>query len=242
VCDERQDCIGHRIVFANSRAVGSTQSQPHPRLREVVLRHLATPYRREPGPVGHRACDGVMKRLAAAPFVLDAGCGTGQSTLALAREFPERLVIGVDKSAARLAVGQRVVAVGGAPANVVLLHCELVDFWQLAAAAQLRCERQYLLYPNPWPKPEHLKRRWHAHPALPSILALGGAIELRTNWHVYAEEFAAALRLAGIESRCEAFVAQDCLTPFERKYAASGHLLWRCCAAVASVLCAQGTT
>jgi len=204
--------------------VRSVQTQPHPRLHEIVSRHITSPYRREPSAAGRRAFDGMLQRLAAAPFVLDAGCGTGLSALALAREFPDRLVVGVDKSVARLAIGRR----GFVPANVVLLHCELVDFWQLAAAAQLRCECQYLLYPNPWPKPAQVKRRWHAHAIFPAILALGGTIELRTNWRIYAEEFAQALALAGIESRCEPFMPQEPLTPFERKYAASGHALWRC--------------
>jgi tRNA (guanine-N7-)-methyltransferase len=129
---------------------------------------------------------------------------------------------------------------GFRPANAVLLHCELVDFWQLAAAAGLRCERQFLLYPNPWPKAEHLMRRWHAHPVFPAILALGGAIELRTNWNVYAEEFAAALRLAGIDPQVELFKPPSPLTPFERKYLLSGHSLWRCRAEVSGR--GQGTT
>jgi len=211
--------------------VRSPQSAPHPRLAEVVRRHLDAPYLRVPGDAGRRAFDSVAARLVGTPFVLDAGCGTGAGTIELARRHPAQIVLGVDKSAARLASGRRVAQASALPANAVLLRCELVDFWQLAAAANLRCERQFLFYPNPWPKPEHLKRRWHAHPALPSILALGGTIELRTNWRVYAEEFASALELAGarVES-CEEFAADLPLTPFERKYAASCHDLWRCVA------------
>ena len=210
-------------MFANSRAVESTQMAPQTRLAEVVRKHLATDFRREPGAAGRQAFAAVAERLARSPFILDAGCGTGASTIALAQQFRDRLIVGVDKSAARLRVGQRVSTL----ANVVLLRCDLVDFWQLAAAAGLHCERQYLLYPNPWPKPEHLKRRWHAHPVLPSLVALGGEIELRTNWRVYAEEFAQALGIVGIRARCETFAPDTALTPFERKYAASGHELWR---------------
>jgi len=213
---------------ANSQPIRSRQAGPHPRLREIVTRHLDAGYRRRPGESGRRAFAGVAERLATGSFVLDAGCGTGASTFVLARRDPSVVVLGVDKSATRLAIGQHEIDAGSAPGNAILLRCELVDFWQLAAAAGLRCERQYLLYPNPWPKPDQVLRRWHAHPVLPSLLALGGAIELRTNWRVYADEFAEALRLAGRESRLEEFVANDPLTPFERKYAASGHALWRC--------------
>jgi tRNA G46 methylase TrmB len=214
-------------MFANSSPVESTQQAPHPRLADAVRRHLASPFRREPGAIGRRAFDSVAKRLEA-PFVLDAGCGTGASTLALARKFPQHTVLGVDKSAVRLARGQRVLARAALP-NAVLLHCELVDFWQLACRAGLRCTRQYLLYPNPWPKPEHLKRRWPAHPVLPALLALGGRLELRSNWQVYAQEFAAALRIAGRDAACAKFAPDtEPTTPFEHKYLASGHTLWRC--------------
>src|SRR5678815_3850104 len=222
--------LGRRQMRANSQPIRSRQTGPHPRLREIVARHLDEGYRRLPGESGRRAFAGIVGRLAAEAFVLDAGCGTGAGTFALARSHPRRLVLGVDKSAARLAIGQREIDSGRAPGNAVLLRCELVDFWQLAAAAGLRCECQYLLYPNPWPKPDQLMRRWHAHPVLPALLELGGAIELRTNWRVYAEEFAEALRLAGREACVEEFVADDPLTPFERKYADSGHALWRCVA------------
>ena len=213
-------------MFANSRQIHSTQTAAHPRLREVVRKHLATPYQRRPADACAHAFDSIVGRLAQ-PFILDAGCGTGASTLALAREFPDRLVLGVDKSAARLATGQRLIDAGSAPANARLLHCELVDFWQLAVAAGLRCERQYLLYPNPWPKPAHLMRRWHAHPVFPLMLVLGGVIEFRTNWRIYAEEFSSALAISGVASTLETFVLDEPLTPFERKYQASGHALWR---------------
>jgi tRNA G46 methylase TrmB len=219
-------------MYANSSTIRSMQRAPHPRLREVVLKHLREPYRRVPSDAGREAFASVADRLAERPFILDAGCGNGASTFEIARRHPEAIVIGVDKSAARLAAGLKQMGGrgGAAPPNAMLLRCELVDFWQLCAAANLRCERQYLLYPNPWPKTEQLKRRWHAHPVLPSILALGGSIELRTNWRIYAEEFAAAMQLAGARIECCAAFAADeaALTPFERKYVASGHSVWRC--------------
>jgi tRNA G46 methylase TrmB len=218
-------------MHANSATVISAQTGPHPLLCEVVTRHLRERYRRVRSDAGRDAFATVVERLAAGHFLLDAGCGTGASAFELARRYPRAMVIGVDKSAARLAIGQKQIESGGAPPNAVLLRCELVDFWQLAAAANLRCERQFVLYPNPWPKPQHLKRRWHAHPVLSAILALGGIIELRTNWRPYAEEFAITLQRSGaVMECCEQFAAENPLTPFERKYAASGHALWRCVA------------
>lgn len=215
-------------MTGNSAPVRSRQDAPHPRLRDVVQRHLAAAFRRTPGLAGRRAFAPVVERLASAPFALDAGCGDGTNTFDLARRNPGVIVLGIDKSAVRLAGALRRIEAGAAPANAMLLRCDLVDFWQLAAQAKLRCTCQFLFYPNPWPKFEHLMRRWHAHPVLPAILALGGAIELRTNWRVYAEEFALALSLSGWRAQRERLTCDATLTPFENKYAASGHALWRC--------------
>ncbi|HSH49642.1 MAG TPA: SAM-dependent methyltransferase, partial [Halomonas sp.] len=95
------------------------------------------------------------------------------------------------------------------------------------------------LYPNPYPKPRHLKMRWQGHPVFPAILALGGRLELRSNWRIYVEEFALALRQAtGLEAEVERYrPASACaddvdldsayLSPFEKKYHRSGQPLWR---------------
>jgi len=224
----RRKTLENTRMFANSSLVRSDQVQVHPRLAEVVARHLHQTFRRTPSEAGRRAFDNIVECLRRAPFVLDAGCGTGTSTFVLALRHPDRIVLGVDKSAARLAAGLRRIEAGEAPRNARLLRCDLVDFWQLAAAAGLRCEHQYLLYPNPWPKPDQFKRRWHAHPVLRDILKLGGSIEMCTNWGVYADEFAAVFGMIGRSvEHAPLIVAADPLTLFERKYAASGHALWR---------------
>jgi tRNA (guanine-N7-)-methyltransferase len=73
-------------------------------------------------------------------------------------------------------------------------------------------------------------RRWPAHPAFPLLLQLGGVLECRSNWRTYVEEFCLASQLLGKGSpSCEAFTADDPLTPFERKYRDSGHALYRAC-------------
>lgn len=160
------------------------------------------------------------------PLILDSGCGTGASALQLAMANPQALVIGVDKSLARLGRGideQR-------PDNLLLLRADLVDFWRLAAAAQWQLTGHCLFYPNPWPKPGHLGRRWHAHPVFPTLLTLGGELELRTNWETYALEWQQALMLHGRRAELDSFVsagAGPVVSPFEGKYLASGQRCWR---------------
>ena len=111
--------------------------------------------------------------------------------------------------------------------NALWLRAELTSFWRLARRAGWRLERHYLLYPNPWPKPAQLQRRWHGHPVFPDLLGLGGKLEMRSNWSVYAEEFAAAAALAlGKPVLPLSLGATEITTPFERKYRASGHPLY----------------
>ncbi|MGH8810046.1 MAG: tRNA (guanine(46)-N(7))-methyltransferase TrmB, partial [Noviherbaspirillum sp.] len=166
------------------------------------------------------------------PLILDAGCGVGLSTLHLAAQFPDHFVIGVDQSEHRLS--RNTVWHGAPPSNFTRVRADLVDYWRLMHAAGIRPARHYILYPNPWPKIGQLARRWHGHPVFPTVVALGGILECRSNWNIYIDECAAALsQLTASTARCERYVAQTAITPFEQKYTASGHMLWRCQASLA---------
>ncbi|WP_445011428.1 tRNA (guanine(46)-N(7))-methyltransferase TrmB [Vreelandella stevensii] len=209
-----------------SRSVTSNQPGPHQDVVRRVERAQAHPLRKpiaEHTRLAFEQAD-LWRRQHAAPLIIDAGCGVGLSTRRLAQRFPDHCVIGVDRSADRLGRDH-----GELPGNALLVRADLVDFWRLAQAAQWAPVRHYLLYPNPYPKSAHLKMRWHGHPVFPTLLALGGRLELRSNWDLYVEEFAQAVQV--VTGR-EAAVAQvtpngDYLTPFEAKYDQSGQALWR---------------
>lgn len=193
----------------------------------MVRKHLATEFRRPPAAYSVAACNTLLERWdGSAPLMLDSACGTGESTAALALRHPGAFIVGVDQSEERLARGMRKLA-DSLPRNALLLRADVTDIWALLVRQGIRPARHYLLYPNPWPKSEHLQRRWHGHPRLRELIALGGELELRTNWPLYAEEFACALSLAGWQSRRVDVPAAEPLTPFERKYRDSGHPLCR---------------
>jgi tRNA G46 methylase TrmB len=212
----------------NSRRVSSTQQGIHPRLPSVLRRHLGTQDRTPIADHNRRAFETLWERLAAEarPLVLDSFCGTGYSTAQLAARHPDHLVVGIDKSAHRVARHRRV-----NDRDYLLLRAECEPLWTLLARSGTRLDYHYLLYPNPWPKPAQLRRRVHGHPAFAALLQLGGRLELRSNWQLYVEEFGVAAHLAGHPGRVSMLPAEGAdaadLSLFERKYRRSGHTLWR---------------
>ena len=212
-------------VEGNSRPVASSQASPHESLRACLARHAQERFGKPIADHNRYAFERVERVASTAllPLILDSGCGTGDSSRALARRYPDHLVVGVDRSADRL--GRRR---NGTPTNCVLARADLIDFWRLAREAGWRLSRHYLLYPNPEPKARHLKRRFHAHPVFPDFVALGGQIESRSNWQIYLQELAIALDFHGRETRLRTLGEQERpLTLFERKYQASGQTLWQ---------------
>jgi tRNA (guanine-N7-)-methyltransferase len=209
--------------MADSRPPTTSQTGPHRQLEATVGRHLARPWRAPIHDYSRRALDAVVAWIdPERPLWLDSGCGTGESTARLARRRPDVQVLGIDKSAARLGRAPEL------PGNARLIRADVADVWRLVPAAGVSVARHYLFYPNPWPKPGHLKRRWHAHPGFPALLALGGRLELRTNFALYAEEFVRALALAGVvDAKVVSFQPDFPVSPFERKYALSGHDLFK---------------
>ncbi|TGG90224.1 class I SAM-dependent methyltransferase [Natronospirillum operosum] len=207
----------------NSRAVDSNQQGPHDHLLSTVTRFRQDDRFRKPiAPFNQEAFAQVGRWLTGHEndWILDAGCGTGVSTCELARRFPDTLVVGVDRSEQRLRRQKTT------PENARFVRADLVDFWRLAAAARWRPRAQYLLYPNPYPKKQQFKQRWHAHPVFPAIVGLGGQLVCRSNWALYVEELALALGLYGIDCTRTRVSTPEGLSAFERKYHASGQILW----------------
>jgi len=216
-------------MHANSRLPTSAQTGVHEHLAALLERHRHAPFRKPYADYNRAAFEASIERrertAPAAPLILDSFCGVGESSIALARAFPEHYVIGVDQSATRLGKSK-----GNAqnPPNLDLVRADLVDYWRLMRDVGIRLDRHYLLYPNPWPKIGHLSRRWHGHPVFPAMLELGGVLECRSNWRIYVEELCFTIELLTPHAAvCEAYVPDEPLTPFERKYLNSGHVLYR---------------
>ncbi len=221
-----------------SKLVSSNQLGIHPRILEIVQRHRDHVWKKPISSHTELAFGAVVDTFSLHldrmqhGLILDSGCGTGESCLRLAALYPDQWVLGIDQSQARLQqrkLNSKGVAIQG---NVIWVRAECADFWRLLCRDQIKISKHYLLYPNPWPKAEHVMRRWHGHPVFGTLCKLTDQIELRTNWRMYADEFSCALNLLGIRNEVSNLcfdkesLSRINLTPFEQKYALSNHPLW----------------
>ncbi len=144
--------------------------------------------------------------------ILDSGCGQGLSTLVLAKLHPDVPIIGIDRSISRLSRSdayashkieeeskdeESLSSVEVIPRNVILVRAELSDFWTLVGKeSDWVIKAHYILYPNPYPKAKHLKRRFHGQPVFPMLLAFGGNLVVRSNWNIYCKEMLLGIEIA----------------------------------------------
>nr|WP_313901989.1 tRNA (guanosine(46)-N7)-methyltransferase TrmB [Mycobacterium tilburgii] len=126
-----------------------------------------------------------------APLVLEIGCGSGTSTLAMAQVEPDIDVIAVEVY--KWGLAQLLCAIDRAQVrNIRLIRGNGVDVLQhLIAPASLTGVRLY--FPDPWPKARHHKRRF-LQPDTAQLIAdrlvPGGILHAATDHPGYAEHMA----------------------------------------------------
>ena len=169
----------------------------------------------------------------AAPCTLEIGFGNGENLVALAHAHPERNYLGVEVH--RPGVGRLLLAVEERQlANVRVICQDAVEVLERRIAAGSLAEI-LILFPDPWPKKRHHKRRLVQAPfvaLLERTLAPGGVLRLATDWQPYALEMLAALGAApGLANLAAGggFVprpAERMPTRFERRGVRLGHEVW----------------
>jgi tRNA (guanine-N7-)-methyltransferase len=165
-----------------------------------------------------------------APRTLEIGFGNGEHLLERALANPERDFLGVEVH--RPGVGHLLLAAGKAGiTNLRVIAHDAVDVLQHQIPPASLDEVQ-LLFPDPWPKARHHKRRL-VQPAFAELVAsrlrVGGRWHLATDWEPYAESMLAVLNGCGALRNCATdggFVGQVMLraaTRFERRGQRLGH-------------------
>ncbi len=121
-----------------------------------------------------------------AGFVLEIGFGGGEHLTAQAAAHPELGFIGVEPFLNGVASCLRHIEESGV-ANVRLHHGDARDV--LAQLPDASLDRVDILFPDPWPKKRHWKRRLIQEQfvaALARVLKPGGEVRFATDWSHYA--------------------------------------------------------
>jgi tRNA (guanine-N7-)-methyltransferase len=123
-----------------------------------------------------------------APRTMEIGFGNGEHLLARAVAEPQRDFLGVEVH--RSGIGQLLNRAAEAQVTNLRIAChDAIEVLQAQIAPQALDEVQ-ILFPDPWPKARHHKRRL-IQPAFVELLATrlagGGRLLLATDWAPYAE-------------------------------------------------------
>ena len=168
-----------------------------------------------------------------APRTLEIGFGNGEHLLALATAHPQRDFLGVEvhrPGIGRLLLGLEKAALG----NVRLICHDAVEVLEQQIPRGF-LDELLILFPDPWPKKRHHKRRLIQGPftALAAArLAPSGVLRLATDWEPYALEMLEVLtHTAGLQNLSEygGFMARPserAPTRFERRGERLGHAVW----------------
>jgi tRNA (guanine-N7-)-methyltransferase len=161
-----------------------------------------------------------------APLHVDLGCGDGSFLCELAQRHPNKDFLGIDRLVGRVA---QACCKAAALENVRILNVE-----SSYAVGYLLPERSvetfYLLFPDPWPKRRHQRRRIVTPDFLDSInraLADDGVFRIATDQLDYFEKIRAVVRNQSDFAILDIEDADLPRTKFERRFSALGAPIYR---------------
>jgi tRNA (guanine-N7-)-methyltransferase len=168
-----------------------------------------------------------------APVTLEIGFGNGDNLAQLARSHAERDFLGVEVH--RAGVGRLLLALANeALGNVRIVCHDAVEV--LTRQLPPDCLAEILiLFPDPWPKKRHHKRRLLQAPfaaLAASRLVPGGVLRLATDWQPYAQEMLEVLSATPALENLAAGAGYAPRPPereptrFERRGERLGHEVW----------------
>ena len=212
----------------NLRAVRSYVTRAG-RLTDAQQRALIELWPRFGVPFGPAVLDLGSLFTRAAPCTMEIGFGNGEHLAARAQAEPDRNFLGIEVHRPGIGHLLRTAAAAGLGNLRVIEHDAVEVLREQIAPAAL--DEIQILFPDPWPKKRHHKRRL-IQPDFAMLAAsrlqMGGRIRLATDWDPYAEHIHAVLdacpRFAGIApGTLPAPSAARAETRFERRGLRLGH-------------------
>jgi len=168
-----------------------------------------------------------------AACTVEIGFGNGENLLHLARSHPQRDFLGIEVH--RAGIGRVLLELSAAQLSNVRVICHDAVEVFAAQLPPLALQEILVLFPDPWPKKRHHKRRLLQADfvaLLAARLAPHGLLRLATDWQPYAQQMletlnqnAALENLAG-DGGFVARPAERLATRFERRGARLGHEVW----------------
>ena len=183
------------------------------------------------GPIAPLDLDALFGRQA--PRAVEIGFGNGDNLVKMASSCPERDYLGIEVH--RPGVGRLLLALEELQLTNVRVVCH--DAVEVLAhhIAQQALDEVVILFPDPWPKKRHHKRRLVQGAFLELVaerLRPGGVLRMATDWQPYAEEMLIA---AKANPRLENLApdgtyiprpAERAATRFEKRGERLGHDVW----------------
>ena len=133
-----------------------------------------------------------------APVTLEIGFGNGENLLAMAATEPRHDFLGIEVY--RPGIGRLLNAAHAARlTNLRLMYADAAEVMS-ESVADASLSRTLVLFPDPWPKRKHRKRRLLT-PDFVAVLAAktstGGLLHLATDWQDYAQQIRRVVAVSG---------------------------------------------
>jgi tRNA (guanine-N7-)-methyltransferase len=171
-----------------------------------------------------------------APVTVEIGFGNGDNLANLATRHPERDYLGIEVH--RPGVGRLLLAVQERQLSNVRVICHDAVEVLCEQIAPQTLDEVLILFPDPWPKKRHHKRRLIQPPFVELVatrLRPGGALRFATDWRPYAD---AALEVLNACPQLHNLSSDATFVPrptereptrFEKRGERLGHDVWDMC-------------